>query len=64
MAGVNKRAPYAALSNTLIGLLLIAGGLFSVLASVAGETVVIAVFAAMSLLAVGAARSLDEVQEE
>lgn len=62
MATQDTRAAYTALSNTIIGLLLAAGGAFSLLAEFAGVTVVIAVLAAMSALSVLASLGLKEVQ--
>lgn len=63
MAAADKRATYTALSNTIIGLLLILGGVFSVIAQYYGELVVIGIFAIMCLFAVYAAYSLDEEQQ-
>ncbi|MEL6913996.1 MAG: MFS transporter [Pseudomonadota bacterium] len=60
----NDKALYTALSNTLIGVLLLAGGLFGLLADAAGPGVVLAIFAAMAVLAAGVGLSLSEVQEE
>lgn len=62
MAAREERANYTALSNTVVGLLLLAGGLFGLLAQVAGEAAVLAAFAAMCALAVPAAAGLKEVQ--
>ena len=64
MAGEENRAAYTALSNTVIGVLLLAGGGFGLLADAAGEETVIAVFALASLAAVPAALGLKEVQAE
>lgn len=64
MATQDTRAAYTALSNTIIGLLLALGGVFSLLAEFTGVAVVIAVLAVMSGLAVFAALGLDEVQAE
>ncbi|WP_227817499.1 MFS transporter [Nitrogeniibacter aestuarii] len=64
MADADQRANYTALSNTVIGVVLIAGGAFGVLAQVAGEVVVLAVFALMAVLAAFSALGLDEVQQE
>ena len=64
MATEDTRAAYTALSNTVIGLLLLAGGAFGLVAEAFGEAVVLALFAAMSLAAVLAALSLNEVQAE
>ncbi len=62
MAGRDERAAYTALSNTIVGLLLLAGGAFGVLAQAAGEAVVLAVFAGMSALSVVTAWGLREEQ--
>lgn len=64
MATQDTRAAYTALSNTIIGLLLALGGVFSLLAEFTGVAIVIAVLAVMSGLAVFAALGLDEVQAE
>lgn len=62
MAGREDRAAYTALSNSIIGLLLLAGGAFGFLAQAAGEAAVLAVFAAMSALAAVTAWGLREEQ--
>ncbi len=62
MADEDTRAAYTALSNTVIGLLLLAGGVFSLVAHMFGGEVVLAVMAGMSGLAILAAWGLDEVQ--
>ncbi len=62
MAPPDRRAAYTALSNTVIGVLLLAGGGFALIAQLAGTTTVIALLAAMSTLAVPAALGLREVQ--
>lgn len=64
MADGDTRAAYTALSNTLIGLLLLAGGAFGLVAELYGEAVLLGVFAAMSALAALCARRLGEVQRE
>ncbi|QYI99949.1 MFS transporter [Thalassovita mediterranea] len=64
MATQDTRAAYTALSNTIIGLLLAAGGAFSLLAEYAGVSVVIGVLAAMSALSVLVGLGLEEVQEK
>ena len=56
------KARYTALSNTMIGVLLIMGGAFGALADLLGPAVVLAVFAAMSLAGAWAALGLNEVQ--
>lgn len=63
MAETDKRAAYTALSNTIVGVLLVAGGVFGVIASVAGEAAVLALFAAMCAGAVMTALGLNEVQQ-
>ena len=61
-ANEETRAAYTALSNTAIGILLVAGGIFGVVADWAGETAVLAIFAAMSVAAFFSALGLEEVQ--
>ena len=62
MADEDTRAAYTALSNTVIGLLLLAGGVFSLVAHMFGGELVLAIMAGMSGLAILAAWGLDEVQ--
>ncbi|WP_193369428.1 MFS transporter [Pelagibius marinus] len=62
MAGRDDRAAYTALSNSVIGILLLAGGAFGFLAQAAGEATVLAVFAIMSALAALTAWGLREEQ--
>ena len=62
MAGKDSRAAYTALSNTIIGLLLLAGGVFSLVANWFGGEIVLAIMAGMSGLAILAALGLKEVQ--
>jgi hypothetical protein len=64
MADEDTRAAYTALSNTVIGLLLLAGGVFSLVANWFGGEVVLAIMAGMSGLAILAAWGLDEVQRD
>jgi hypothetical protein len=64
MADEDTRAAYTALSNTVIGLLLLAGGIFSLVANWFGGELVLAIMAGMSGLAILAAWGLDEVQRE
>ena len=63
MATEESRAAYTALSNTIIGLLLALGGGFSLLAELAGASIVIGVLAAMSAGAALVAMGLEEVQQ-
>ena len=62
MASRGNRAAYTALSNTIIGAILVAGGAFGLVAEVYGYEAVLAVFAGMTLLAAFVALGLDEVQ--
>lgn len=62
MATQETRAAYVALSNTAIGLLLVVGGVFGVLAEVTGEGAVLGIFALLCLAAAAGARGLEEVQ--
>lgn len=64
MTDQDRRAAYTALSNTIIGVLLLAGGLFGVVAHFWGEAAVLLVFAAMSAVAIPAALGLKEVQQD
>lgn len=62
MADLDSRATYTALSNSAVGVLLLAGGVFGIVAHSFGVGVVLAVFALMSAMAIFAAAGLDEVQ--
>ncbi|MCB0581752.1 MAG: hypothetical protein KDD10_20900 [Phaeodactylibacter sp.] len=62
MADEEQRAAYTALSNTIIGLLLLAGGAFGLLAEVIGTAAVLLAFSGMCVLAMAAAWGLKEVQ--
>ncbi|MEO3415388.1 MFS transporter [Roseovarius sp. CAU 1744] len=59
-----RKATYTALSNSVIGLLLLTGGLLGLLADLAGAKTVLAVLAILSGLSVGVAYRLSEVQSE
>ncbi|MDH3659303.1 MAG: MFS transporter [Alphaproteobacteria bacterium] len=63
MANEDSRAAYTALSNTIIGVVLLAGGVFGLVAEVIGYAGVLGLFALMCLAAMAAAASLSEVQE-
>lgn len=63
MADQDRRAAYTALSNTAIGVLLMAGGGFGILADYGGVPLVLAIFAAMCAGALVLAMGLEEVQE-
>lgn len=62
MASQDNRAAYTALSNTIVGIILLATGALGILASAFGVISVIVLFAAMSLLAAWLAVGLEEVQ--
>lgn len=62
MAPQDARSAYAAVSNTVVGLLLLGGGLFGVLADLAGLGLVFAVLAAMSMGGGLVALGLKDVQ--
>lgn len=62
MATADNRAAYVAVSNTFIGVMLLAGGVFGAVASLFGPAVAIVALATLSLLAAIAARSLKDVQ--
>lgn len=62
MAAPEKRAAYTALSNTIIGVLLLIGGVFAAVAERFGTEVVLVAFAAMALGASAVAMTLEEVQ--
>ncbi len=57
-----RKSLYTALSNTMIGVLLLAGGGFGLLADLVGVAWVLLVFAAMSAAGTAAALTLSEVQ--
>jgi hypothetical protein len=62
IATADNRASYVAVSNTFIGAMLIAGGAFGAIASLAGPTAVILLLSAISLVAARAAWRLEEAQ--
>lgn len=61
MAPKDSRAAYTAVSNTVIGLLLLGSGLFGALASLAGPHVTLLIFAAMALASMVVTKGLDEI---
>lgn len=61
MAPADNRAAYTAVSNTVIGILLLGSGLFGALASLAGANVTLMIFAAMSLAAAWVTTGLNEI---
>ena len=64
MADAENRAAYTALSNTIIGILLLAGAVFSVIAEYFGLRAVMIVMALMCLLSSWVALGLNEVQQD
>ncbi|HET7335639.1 MAG TPA: hypothetical protein VFI93_11015, partial [Rhizomicrobium sp.] len=62
MADLDNRATYTALSNSVVGVVLLAGGVFGVIAQWFGVGTVLALFALMAAMAILAAAGLDEVQ--
>ncbi|QEF97819.1 hypothetical protein Mal15_18640 [Stieleria maiorica] len=62
MADRDNRATYTALSNSMVGLILLAGGVFGVIAQWLGIGAVLAIFTSMAALAIFAAAGLDDVQ--
>lgn len=63
MAPADQRAAYTAVSNTVIGVILLASGAFGALASALGAVWAVGVFAAMSLAAAAVALGLNEVEQ-
>jgi hypothetical protein len=64
MAEDDFRARYTALSNTLIGLALLAGGGFGFAADQFGPAAVVLVFGIIAAMGAAMASGLDEVQQE
>lgn len=64
MADEGKRASYTALSNTAIGLLLLLGGAFGLLAEIIGTAGVLLLFSLMCFGAAWTASGLEEVQQD
>lgn len=64
MATEETRAAYTALSNTVIGVILLAGSVFGVIAQFFGNPAVLASMAALCLAGAYFASKLDEVQRE
>ena len=58
------RARYTALSNTLVGVALLAGGLFGLVADSFGPAIVLLLFAALAGIGVALAHGLEEVQAD
>lgn len=62
MADLGNRAAYTALSNSAVGLILLVGGVFGIVAQWFGLDTVLAIFAVMGALAMTTAARLREVQ--
>lgn len=62
MADEGSRAAYTALSNTIVGALLLLGGLFGLVAEFAGDVAVLAIFTLLCLAAAATGLGLREVQ--
>jgi hypothetical protein len=62
IADQDKRAIYTALSNSIIGVFLLLGGLFSIVSHWYGELVVLLVFALMSFSSMISAYLMKEAQ--
>jgi hypothetical protein len=62
MADLDNRATYIALSNSVVGVILLVGGVFGVVAQWFGIGTVLALFTLMAAMAIVAASRLDEVQ--
>ncbi|HQX49431.1 MAG TPA: hypothetical protein PK992_11800 [Planctomycetaceae bacterium] len=58
----HNRATYTALRNSVVGLILLAGGVFGVIAQWLGIGVVLAIFTLMAVLAIFSAAGLQDVQ--
>lgn len=63
MADESNRAAYTALSNSIIGVVLLAGGVFGLIAEMIGHAGVLGLFSLMCLGAIAAAASLTNVQQ-
>ncbi len=62
MAPKDNRATYTAVSNTVIGIVLLASGVFGALASLAGAKATLLIFACMALASVFVTRGLDDIK--
>jgi acyl-CoA synthetase (AMP-forming)/AMP-acid ligase II len=59
----DQKTVYTALSNSVIGVMLLIGGAAGWLADIAGPETVLAVFAAFAMASVPVSLSLSEVQD-
>ncbi len=62
MAPEEARAAYTAVANTMIGIVLLGGGIFGLIASSLGAAVVVAGFGLLSFAGTAVAAGLDEVE--
>lgn len=62
MADLDTRATYIALSNSVVGIILLVGGVFGLIAQLFGIGTVLLIFTLMAALAIAAAARLVEVQ--
>jgi len=62
MAQLDSRATYSALSNSVVGLVLLGGGAFGVIAQWFGIGTVLALCALIAAVAITVASKLEEVQ--
>lgn len=62
MTDLDNRATYTALSNSIVGVILLAGGVFGFIARWFGLGAVLAIFALMAVMAIPTAMRLREVQ--
>ncbi|MDX1433228.1 MAG: MFS transporter [Gammaproteobacteria bacterium] len=62
MAGSDRRASYVAVSNTLIGIVLLLGASVGLLADTLGAAAVVAIFSLLAALGAAMSLALDEVQ--
>lgn len=63
MADANQRAVYTAVSNTVVGIVILLTGVFGPLSEAIGLAGIFLVFGALSLIALGTATRLEEVQK-
>ncbi|WP_108484789.1 MFS transporter [Oceaniglobus ichthyenteri] len=63
MAPADNRATYTAVSNTVIGIVLLGSGVFGALASLAGPHITLIIFAAMAVASIVVTRGLDEITD-
>ncbi|MCQ0090851.1 MFS transporter [Roseovarius sp. M141] len=62
MAPKDNRATYTAVSNTVIGIVLLGSGVFGALASLAGAKATLLIFACMALASIFVTKGLDDIK--